>query len=179
MSNEKISKFLSYVLRHKPDSINLQLDKEGWANVDELISKAKMQKYHFTYEQLVDVVRSCEKQRYTLDDVNRRIRANQGHSINVDVGLVEKTPPTILYHGTATRFSEAIEKEGLKPMSRQHVHLSADLETAAVVGKRHGKLIIYEVDVAQMVKEGFHFYQSENGVWLTGLVQPKFLKRHE
>lgn len=176
MNNEKISKFLSYVLRHKPESIGLTLDKEGWTSADELISKATTQNYHFTYEQVVDVVKTCAKQRYTLDETTRRIRANQGHSVKVDVGLVAKVPPITLYHGTATRFSDAIEKEGLKPMSRLHVHLSADLETATMVGKRHGKLVIYEVNTRDMIKN-FKFYQSENGVWLIDSVPAKYLKK--
>ena len=170
----KISKMLSYVLRHKPQSIGLILDAEGWANLDDLILKSV--KVKITRDDIFRVVKNSDKQRFIISDDGARIRANQGHSIKVDLGLKETPPPTILYHGTATRFLDSIKSEGLKKMNRHHVHLSSDIDTASKVGTRHGQLIILSVDCAAMTKAGHVFYCSENGVWLTDAVPPQFLK---
>lgn len=169
---KKISKFLSLILRHKPETINLKLDENGWADVDELIAKSKNIK--LTKELINEVVRDDDKQRFIIEE--NKIRANQGHSIKVDLELKAVTPPDILYHGTATRFLDSIMQTGLSKQARQHVHLSQELETATAVGKRHGKLVILEVDAKKMFDEGFEFYLSENGVWLTDVVGVRFLK---
>lgn len=134
LTNEKLSKLLSYVLRHKPESIGLTLDSGGWADIDELISKVNESGTPFTDEQLICVVSSDDKKRYEISEGGVYIRACQGHSINVDLGLNKVVPPVVLYHGTTERFVEAIMKSGLSKMSRQHVHLSDNLETAKMVG---------------------------------------------
>jgi len=171
-----ISKHLSYILRHKPEAIGLTLDPQGWANVDDLISKSPK---GLSREKIILAVESNDKQRFILSEDGNRIRANQGHSISIDLGLKPSAPPEILYHGTATRFLEPILEQGLKKMNRQHVHLSADVETAVKVGSRHGKPVILTLDTASMVKDGHDFYMSENGVWLTDRVPPQYLSRHD
>ena len=173
----KISKHLSYILRHKPESIGLTLDVEGWADIDALISKSK--KVKMTREDIIRVVNNSDKKRFIISANGQTIRANQGHSIKVDLGLKPTSPPANLFHGTATRFLESIQLEGLKKMNRHHVHLSKDEDTAAKVGVRHGKLQILTVDSKAMVEAGHLFYVSENGVWLTDYVPPQFLKMHD
>lgn len=163
----KLSVFISLVLRHKPEAANLSLDEHGWANVDELIKGVNTAGYHMTTEILEEIVRSDEKSRYSYNEDKTLIRANQGHSINVDVGLNEQKPPKILYHGTAKRFLDNIFKDGLKAMSRQYVHLSKGYDTAVKVGKRHGEPVVLLVDAETMHHDGYKFYLSENGVWLT------------
>lgn len=170
-----ISKFLSFVLRHKPESIGLSLDRQGWASVDELIAKSKTHGNIFSREVLIQAVERDEKRRFSLSEDRQRIRAAQGHSVSVELGLVPQIPPDILYHGTATRFVESILAEGLKPQSRQQVHLSIDLLTALKVGKRHGKPIVFEVNTARMLEQGFKFFLADNGVWLTDCVPSSFL----
>ena len=167
-----ISKFLSLVLRHKPEEIGLKLDSNGWADINELIEKSE--KVKLTKELINEVVSQNNKQRFIIK--NDKIRANQGHSINIDLALEAVEPPDILYHGTTIRFLDSIIKEGLTKQSRQHVHLSEDIETATIVGKRHGKVAILEIDAKKMFEEGYEFYLSENGVWLTDRVSIKFLK---
>jgi putative RNA 2'-phosphotransferase len=167
----KISKFLSFILRHNPQSIKLKLDAQGWADIGELIEKSKEIK--LTRALIEEVVRENDKQRFIID--GNRIRANQGHSINIDLALKAVKPPKVLYHGTATRFLDSIMKEGLSKQSRQHVHLSKDIETATIVGKRHGKVVILEVNAQKMFEEGYEFYLSENGVWLTDSVAVEYL----
>lgn len=169
----KISKLLSYVLRHKPESIGLSLNDKGWANIDELISKSSRVK--LTREDISRVVKNNDKKRFIISTDGQSIRANQGHSVNVDLGLKPVSPPKVLFHGTATRFWPSIQTEGLKKMNRQHVHLSEDKETAAKVGVRHGKLQILTIDCLAMTAAGHIFYVSENGVWLTEAVPPGFL----
>ena len=173
MDYTKLSKFLSYVLRHRPDSIGLVLDENGWAPVDTILTKSPMP---VTLQDLIETVRLDEKQRYTLDLENARIRANQGHSIPVDLGLVPSVPPPVLYHGTATRFLESIMVQGLLPMKRQHVHMSSDLDTARIVGSRHGKLVVLEIDTQPLIYTGRKFYLSENGVWLISDIPPNYLR---
>lgn len=172
----RTSKFLSYVLRHNPSSIGLRLDAAGWAEVDLLIACAAQQGKTLTRAMIMKVVATNDKQRFGLRENGRYIRANQGHSIQVDLGLEAAEPPNLLYHGTATRFLTAILREGLRPMQRHHVHLSGDVETAVKVGQRHGKAVILDVAAGQMVAAGHTFYRSENGVWLTDAVPPEYLK---
>lgn len=178
--NEKrkthISKFLSLVLRHKPEEINLVLDENGWANIADLIEKAVKSGTEFTIEELEEVVETSDKKRFSFDETKTKIRANQGHSIVVDVEFEEKTPPPILYHGTAERNLDSIFKTGLEKRERHHVHLSSETDTARAVGTRYGKPVILEIDAAQMAANGFKFYVSANGVWLVDKVPPEFLK---
>ena len=129
-------------------------------------------------ELLEDIVRTDAKGRYSFNEDRTLIRANQGHSIPVDVELTETAPPQVLYHGTASRFEQAILEQGLKPMSRLYVHLSGDAKTALTVGRRHGKPVVFEVDSGRMSRDGEHFYISQNGVWLTKRVKPEYLKRN-
>ncbi len=173
MSIVKISKFLSFVLRHKPEAIGLVLDHEGWAEVSEIIAKADMP---ITQAEIEEAVATSDKQRFALSEDKQRIRANQGHSIKVELGLEAVAPPARLFHGTATRFVEPILAAGLLKQARQHVHLSADLETASKVGVRHGKLAIIEVKALDMHQQGHHFYLSKNGVWLVEHVPASFLE---
>lgn len=173
---ESKGKFLSLILRHKPETIGIQLDKNGWADVNELLSKLP-KNMKMSMEELEYIVENNNKKRYTLSEDKKRIRANQGHSINVDVELQEAIPPDCLYHGTDKRFVPSIEEEGLKPQSRLYVHLSTDFDTAVSVGKRHGnKLHIYLVDTKSMYEDGYKFYLSVNNIWLTKEVPSKYLK---
>jgi len=149
-----ISKHLSYILRHKPEAIGLTLDPQGWANVDDLISKSPK---GLSRSKIINAVMSNDKQRFILSEDGSRIRANQGHSISIDLELEPAPPPEILYHGTATRILKAVLTQGLKKMNRQHVHLSADVETATKVGSRHGKPVILTLDTASMLKDGHDF----------------------
>lgn len=175
MNDITISKFLSLVLRHQPETIGLTLDANGWANVDDLIARAAAHGKRFTADDLFRVTANNDKKRFTLSQDSRRIRAAQGHSVQVELDLAPLAPPEILFHGTATRFVDAIKAEGLKAQSRQHVHLSLDEETAVKVGQRHGKPYIFRVEAGRMHTEGFVFFRAENGVWLTGAVPPGFL----
>ena len=170
-----ISKYISLILRHKPETINISLDEHGWANVDELIAGiAKTQP--FTMEMLEEIVRTDSKQRYSFNDDKTLIRANQGHSIPVDVELPETVPPAILYHGTGSKYTESIDQEGLIPKSRLYVHLSSDYDTAVKVGHRHGKPVVYQVDSGKMAADGYKFFLSVNGVWLTKNVPLEYLQ---
>jgi putative RNA 2'-phosphotransferase len=171
----QLSKFLSFVLRHKPDAIGLTLDPRGWANIDELIGKGNGSGTAFDRDDLLRVVETSDKKRFSISADGLRIRAAQGHSVAVELGLAAKEPPPVLYHGTATRFVESILSDGLKPQTRQQVHLSLDEATARRVGQRHGKPVIFNVDAARMHAEGFKFYLADNGVWLTDQVPPPFL----
>ena len=172
---KKVSKFLSLLLRHKPETIGLKLDENGWADIDELIEKSK--KIKLTRALIDEVVADNDKQRFILE--GNRIRANQGHSIKVDMEFKAVTPPDTLFHGTATRFLESIMQTGLSKQKRQHVHLSKNIETAIAVGERHGKVVILEVDAKKMSEEGYEFYLSENGVWLTDNVPVNYLKEQK
>jgi putative RNA 2'-phosphotransferase len=171
----QLSKFLSFVLRHKPDAIGLALDPQGWASIDELIEKGNASGTALNRDDLLRVVETSDKKRFSISADGLRIRAAQGHSVSVELGLAPKEPPPILYHGTATRFVESILSEGLKPQARQQVHLSLDEATARSVGQRHGKPVIFNVDAARMHAQGFSFYLADNGVWLTDHVPPQFL----
>ncbi len=178
MNNKQMSKFLSLVLRHKPHTIGLTLDKNGWAEVQILLDLINKKAAHkLTFKQLVEIVETNDKQRFAFNEDKSLIRANQGHSINVDVELKASLPPDILYHGTATKYEEAIDALGLRAKTRLHVHLSADIETALKVGARHGKVIVYKVDAKSMREEKHIFYLSENNVWLTDKVPADFLEK--
>lgn len=168
------SKFLSLVLRHQPEVIGLILDDSGWADIDTLIRLSQAHK-PLTRALIEQIVEENSKQRFAISEDGRRIRANQGHSIEVDLDLVPVTPPTLLYHGTATRFVDAIRREGLVKRSRQHVHLSAAADTATAVGARHGKPAVLIVRAGEMAAAGHAFFRSENGVWLTDAVPVGFI----
>ncbi len=176
MSIQETSKFISLILRHKPETIGITLDEHGWANVDELIEGIS-KTHEINREILEEIVRTDNKQRYSFNEDKTLIRANQGHSIPVDVELEEVEPPKYLYHGTGEKYRESIDAEGLKPKSRLYVHLSEDTETATKVGSRHGKPVVYRVFAGWMHKNGFRFYRSVNGVWLTKDVPTKYIKR--
>ncbi len=167
----RTSKFLSYVLRHRPDEIGLTLDENGWASIAELIERAKSASVTLTEDLISEVVRENDKKRFAISEDGTRIRASQGHSVEIDLALEPKQPPEILFHGTATRFVDAIRKEGLRAMSRQHVHLSADEATATKVGQRHGKPVVLQIRAVEMWQAGQKFYISANGVWLTEKVE--------
>lgn len=175
MSLVETSRFISLILRHKPETIGITLDEHGWADVKELISGIAEQQ-PFDMETLVKIVETDEKQRYSFNEDKTLIRANQGHSIPVDVEPEEKEPPEILYHGTGLKYKKTIEETGLIPKSRLYVHLSSDKDTARNVAKRHGITVIFEVDTSSMHRDGFIFYLSENGVWLTKYVPARYLR---
>lgn len=168
----RLSKFLSLVLRHKPEEIGLQLDPGGWAVVQELLDKLPT----LTRELLDQIVQEDGKQRYSFSPDGTRIRAVQGHSIPVDLGLEPKEPPAVLYHGTARRFLAQIQQRGLLSMGRQFVHLSAEVDTAKQVGARHGDPVVLAVDARAMHQNQQVFYLAENGVWLTSYVDAQYLK---
>lgn len=171
----KTSKFLSLVLRHRPEAIGLQLDAQGWADVQDLITLAAAKGTVLTEALIREVVETSDKKRFALSASGDFIRANQGHSIEVDLGLSPLTPPATLFHGTASHFLASILASGLNKRARHHVHLSADIETASKVGRRHGNLVLLSVGSGDMAHEGYTFYRSENGVWLTDHVPSKFL----
>lgn len=171
----KISKFLSLILRHKPEEAGLTLDEHGWVNVTDLIKACAGAGRPFTLSELQEVVETNDKKRFVFDVTGERIRASQGHSVEVDLEFEKKTPPEILYHGTAEQNVEAIMAGGLKKMKRHHVHLSAETETAGKVGKRYGQPVILKIDTFAMMNEGFEFYVSANGVWLVESVPAEFL----
>jgi putative RNA 2'-phosphotransferase len=172
------SKFLSYVLRHEPQAIGLALDSEGWGRIDALIDGAASQGQTLDRELVEQVVASSDKKRFEMSADGQRIRAVQGHSTrSVDRQFEPQQPPNVLFHGTAARFIDAINREGLKPGSRHYVHLSADEATARTVGQRYGTPVVLVVDAARMHAQGHVFHQAENGVWLTAVVPPTFLSK--
>lgn len=172
-----IGKFLSLVLRHEPSKIGITLDDNGWADVEELISKCAKHRVSFTRKELDEIVETNNKKRYSFNDEGTKIRANQGHSIAVDLEFTAIEPPMFLYHGTADRFISSIEAMGVKKMSRQHVHLSQDKETAINVGSRHGRVVVLTILAGKMYQDGIEFYQSANGVWLTDYIDPKYISK--
>ena len=178
MSLRRTSRYISLILRHKPETIGIQLDKHGWAKVNELITGVN-KTHPLTMDILEEIVRTDDKQRYSFNEDKTLIRANQGHSIQVDVELEKLTPPEILYHGTGEKYASSIDKDGLIPKSRLYVHLSSDIETAVIVGKRHGNPVIYTVNSKDMYDAGYEFYRSKNGVWLTKEVPAGFLTKIE
>ena len=169
------SKFLSMILRHSPQTIGLQLDENGWADVAELITKSAKHRQHFTKEELEEIVAQNDKQRFAFNDAHTKIRASQGHSIDVELNLAAQQPPEFLYHGTIAKFIDSIKKEGLQKMSRQHVHLSKDMDTAHRVGSRRGQPIILSIQSGNMYRNGHIFNLSDNGVWLTDHVPVKYI----
>jgi len=171
----RISKFMSLILRHKPEEIGLKFDEYGYIKTSGLINGLNKKGYKVTISDIERIVDEDNKQRYSFNNDKSKIKANQGHSIAVNLELQAIEPPKVLYHGTATRFSENIFKEGIKKQARQYVHLSADIETAAKVGKRHGELVIFKINSGQMYNDGYKFFLSENKVWLTDYVPIKYL----
>ncbi|WP_326666906.1 RNA 2'-phosphotransferase [Streptomyces canus] len=170
----KVSKYLSKHLRHQPERIGLTLDEAGWVEIDALIAAATEHGFRFTRDELDHVVAANDKQRFAIDGT--RIRASQGHSIDVDLGLPPATPLAYLYHGTVARYLDAIRAEGLRPMNRHDVHLSPDRETATRVGARRGRPVVLSVDAEAMHRDGHVFHVSANGVWLTQSVPPRYLR---
>jgi putative RNA 2'-phosphotransferase len=175
----KISRFLSLVLRHRPEEIGLTLEANGWVPVEKLIKACADNGRKFTLAELREVVETNDKKRFSFDETGRKIRASQGHSLAVGLEFEEQTPPEILYHGTAEKNLGVILRDGLKKMARHHVHLSADTETARAVGARYGKPVILQIDTGKMRAAGFKFYVSANGVWLADAVPPECLKVYE
>lgn len=175
MNLTNISRFISLILRHKPEEIGITLDEHGWANVNELIEGIEQRYPSFTMHELEAIVTQDDKQRYSFNDNKTLIRANQGHSIPVNVELEESQPPEFLWHGTGVKYEYSIYNSGLLPKSRLYVHLSSDTKTAVNVGARHGEVLLLRVDAKKMYQEGFKFYLSKNGVWLTKHVPVEYL----
>ena len=173
----KLGRFLSLVLRHEPGVAGITLDENGWADVEDLLAGVRRAGRQIDMDTLERIVRENNKQRYSFNEDHTKIRANQGHSIRVDVELKEATPPQYLFHGTASRFLPAIHQEGIKKMGRQYVHLSDDFQTAVAVGRRHGDPIVITVDAAAMARDGVTFYLSANGVWQCEYVSPKYFAK--
>lgn len=182
MINDKqlthISKFLSSVLRHQPETIGIQLDENGWTDINELIQKSNNNGIVFDRETLNQIVATNSKKRFAFDESLDKIRASQGHSVEIELGYKNQKPPEILYHGTSDKNVTSILEFGLEKRNRQHVHLSSDLETAIQVGKRHGKPFVFKVFAEQMFDNKFQFFLSENGVWLTDKVPSEYLKQN-
>ena len=176
MDKTSLSKYIALILRHKPETIGITLDENGWASVSELLSGINASGNKIDMQTLEEIVAEDEKQRYSFNADKTKIRANQGHSINVDVELKKAEPPEILFHGTGEKFVPSIKSEGLKPKSRLYVHLSKDRETAVKVGSRHGKPVVFEVNSGEMSRNGFEVFLSENGVWLTKIVPAEYLR---
>lgn len=172
---KRLSKFMSLVLRHRPEAIGLELDANGWAGVTELLNKMQAAGAVIDTEILNHIVATNSKKRFAIDETGTKIRANQGHSVEVDLGFTPHQPPELLFHGTGAQNRDNILSEGLKKGNRNHVHLTHDTETARQVGMRHGRSIIFRVNAGEMHKDGFEFYLSENGVWLTDAVPAKYL----
>lgn len=176
-SQNRLSRTLSLVLRHDPGVIGLILDDHGWARIDELLDCLNRKGKRVDRDLLEEIVAESDKQRFRISEDGKRVRANQGHSILIELNLEKKAPPQWLYHGTASRFMDAIEREGLQKKSRHHVHLCGDQETARKVGARHGKPVVLEVAAQLMVSHGHQFSQSESGVWLVDEVPPDYLNQ--
>jgi putative RNA 2'-phosphotransferase len=175
--SSRISRRLAYVLRHRPDSIGVALDSGGWVEVSDLLAALAAHGLRLTSAELERIVRTSPKQRFGFDSTGTRIRAAQGHSVPVDLGLPAVLPPPVLYHGTTARFLPAITRDGLHPQGRHHVHLSPDWTTARQVGARRGKPVVLRIDAAGMAEVGTPFYRSANGVWLVDAVPSRFLHR--
>jgi putative RNA 2'-phosphotransferase len=167
-----MSKYLSLILRHKPELIGITLEADGWANVEDILKGMKI-----TMKELENIVKNDNKKRYSFNANKTKIKANQGHSVEIDILFKKEIPPNILYHGTSLTNKEKILKDGILKMKRHHVHLSKDITTAIIVGKRHGKeIVIFKIDTVKMVDDNIDFYLSDNDVWLTDYVDPKFLE---
>lgn len=174
---KRIGKFISLILRHEPQKIGLTLDANGWASVEELISKCARHRVYFSKKELIEIVETNDKKRYSFNEDQTQIRANQGHSIKINLGLQPVEPPEYLYHGTADRFIASIQEKGILKMNRHHVHLSKDKNTASQVGSRHGRTVVLTIHSGQMYKDGIQFYVSDNGVWLTDYVDIKYISK--
>ena len=168
----KHSKFLSLVLRHRPEKISLSLDENGWAKVEDLLEKLP---FHLNFDTLKHIVDTSDKKRFAFSDDFKMIRANQGHSVQVDLQLIAIRPPEILYHGTPAQNIPSIKGQGLHKAKRHHVHLSADVETAARVGNRRGEAVVLRIKAGEMERAGYKFYISNNKVWLTEAVPPEYI----
>ena len=167
---------MSLVLRHKPEEANITLDSEGWASVSDLLKGMKARNHILTREELNELVAQDAKGRYSFSEYGKKIRANQGHSNkDVEIKFEQLTPPDLLYHGTATANIDPIMDKGILRIKRHHVHLSADKGTARTVGARHGKPVVLTIDAKRMQEDGALFYLSENGIWLTGIVMPRYI----
>lgn len=176
MNLTKISKFISLVLRHKPEEANVTMDECGWVNVEELVKGVAAKYPGFTLEDLEEIVRTDEKGRYRFSHFRTSIRANQGHSIPVDLGLEPEEPPRRLYHGSGMKYKDGIMKDGILPKSRQYVHLSTDIPTAIAVGERHGEAVVFEIEADEMYEDGYEFRRSLNGVWLVNWVPREYIR---
>lgn len=177
MSNHdlKLSKLMSYGLRHRPDELGLELDPQGWVSVDALLAGLRARGKRVERADVERIVATNDKKRFAFSEDGLRIRASQGHSVEVELGYEPRVPPEVLFHGTATRFLDSILAEGLQPRGRHHVHLSAELATARTVGARHGKVVILEVAAGRLHAGGQPFWQSTNGVWLAEHIAPAAL----
>jgi putative RNA 2'-phosphotransferase len=171
-----ISKFMSLVLRHQPEKIGLALDAAGWASVDDLLARAAAHGRGISRDELNEVVATSDKRRFALSDDGTRIRANQGHSVEVDLGLAPVAPPAVLLHGTASRFVDSILRTGLERRSRHHVHLTESPAIGEAVGRRYGKAVILRVAASTMAAQGYVFFRSANDVWLVEAVPPQFIE---
>lgn len=171
----RLSKFLSLVLRHRPDEIGIELDPAGWVDVNELLDACRRHGRRISLDALREVVATSPKRRFAFSDNGLRIRASQGHSVNVDLGYQSAQPPELLYHGTVAGSLDAIREKGLLKMDRHHVHLSPDPETASAVGQRRGRPVILRIRAREMATAGYEFFLSANGVWLTDRVPPEYL----
>ena len=178
-SEVQISKFLSLVLRHKPETIGIQLDQNGWADVDKLLEKSNSYGVRIDRETLNHIVATNSKKRFAFNESFDKIRASQGHSVDIELGYISQKPPEILYHGTGESSVQSILETGLAKRNRQHVHLSSDIKTAIKVGQRHGKPVVLKVLAGKMYDDKFEFFLSDNGVWLTDNVPAKYLKRDD
>ena len=172
----KVSMYLAKHLRHQPERLGLALEPGGWVRVDDLLAACAAHRFPLTREELERVVADNDKRRYSFDETGMRIRANQGHTVEVDLGLTPVEPPARLYHGTVQRSLDAILRDGLRPMGRHHVHLSVDVETARRVGARRGRPVVLVVDATAMRAAGHEFYVSDNGVWLTEAVPASYVR---
>jgi putative RNA 2'-phosphotransferase len=172
----RLGRFISLVLRHDPSAAGVVLDEQGWVDVQELLAGINLHGYRIDIDALERIVWANSKQRYSFDETHTRIRANQGHSIVVDVQLTEQVPPSMLYHGTAQRFLDSIKNQGILKQQRQYVHLSADITTALSVGKRYGTPVVLRIDAAAMARDGYMFWVSENGVWLCEHIPWKYVE---
>jgi putative RNA 2'-phosphotransferase len=170
-----LSKFLSLILRHKPETIGIELDENGWVNTNILLEKSNQYNHKIDFETLKIIVETNNKKRFSFSDNFEKIRANQGHSLDIELGYLPTKPPRILYHGTAEKNVNSILLHGLDKQNRHHVHLSQDIETAINVGKRHGKPFVFEIHSEKMYNDKFEFFVSENGVWLTGKVPTTYI----
>lgn len=174
-----MGKFISLILRHKPESVGISLNEHGWADVSELIAGTRKSGKYIDMEMLERIVAENNKQRYSFNGDRTKIRANQGHSIPVDIELPAGNPPNVLYHGTASRFLDSIREKGILKQNRQYVHLSSDIQTAYDVGKRHGKAVVLPIDAKKMMEDGYIFYLSVNKVWMCDDIQWKYVNEND